>query len=629
MKVKPLILFAYFCALIVQGCSGTVNGDKDVGSDIGGENPVSTLGVSALGVCAEPATLISAVQSTAFSSPFVGETHIIEGVVTGSFPAINGFFLQEELIDQDENPLSSEGIFVAMSIGKYPRAGSVVRVIGLISENNGKTQINLTEHPLNCGVGSVLATNITLPFSSSEARESIEGMLVTTKTPLTVTDNYSLGRYGEVVLSNGRIYVPTNLHRPGSTEYSNLAASNALNKIILDDVIKGSNPAKIIYPTGGLSAANTLRAGDTVNNLTGLVDYSYGNYRIIPVVEPKFSSNNAREAKPKLSSGNLRIASFNVLNYYNGDGLGGGFPTLRGADTAEEFARQRGKTISAITTMQADIIGLLEMENDGFGQHSAIQDLVNGLNAVAPNNVHYSFVNPHIPADAETGIELLGGDSIKVAMIYNDKAVTEIGITAYLTGWPFEYHNRPPMVQTFKATETGERLTVAINHFRSKGCSSSGGVENEDKHDGQGCYNLRRVQAAQAINEWLAQSPTGIEDKDVLIIGDLNAYSKEDPVTTIERAGYTNLAQKFIGNKAYSYAYKGEIGTLDHALASASLTKKVVDITEWHINADEPVILDYNTEYKSADQLKSMYRSDAYRASDHDPVIIEINGVSP
>jgi len=590
----------------------------------GDEEPISLIGI-----CADPATLISAVQSAEFSSPFVGETHIIEGVVTGSFPAINGFFMQEELIDQDENPLSSEGIFVAMSNGEYPEEGSVVRVIGNISESYGKTQINSTEQPLFCGVDSVLATNITLPFSSSEARESIEGMLITSTSPLTVTDNYSLGRYGEVALSNGRVYVPTNLHQPGSVEYSNLAASNALNRITLDDGINGSNPAEIIYPTGGLSASNTLRAGDTVNNITGVVDYSYGNYRIIPVEEPSFISSNARKAAPQLSEGNLRIASFNVLNYYNGDGLGGGFPTPRGADTAEEFERQRGKTISAISTMKADIIGLLEMENDGFGEHSAIQDLVNGLNAVAPTDVHYSFVNPHIPADAETGIEKLGGDSIKVAIIYNDKAVAEFGTTAYLTGWPFEYHNRPPMVQTFRAIETGERLTVAINHFRSKGCSSSGGVENEDKLDGQGCYNLRRVQAAQAINDWLAQSPTGIVDEDVLIIGDLNAYSKEDPVTTIESAGYTNLAQKFIGDMAYSYAYKGEIGTLDHALASASLTEKVVDLTEWHINADEPVILDYNTEYKNDEQLYSMYNSDAYRASDHDPVVIEINGVTP
>ena len=585
--------------------------------------------ISMIGECSDQTTLISAVQGADFSSPYIGETHIIEGVVTASFPALNGFFIQEEAIDQDANPLTSEGIFVALTSGEYPAVNSVVRVIGSISESYGKTQINTIEAPLDCGLNSILATNLTLPFSSSEARESIEGMLVTLTDALTVTDNYNLGRYGEVNLSNGRLYVPTNIYAPGSDEYSALVASNALNKITLDDGINGSNPDNIIYPTNGLSAQNTLRAGDSVTALTGVVDYSYGNYRIIPIESPTFDSINLRTEAPVLNTGNLTIASFNVLNYFNGDGLGGGFPTSRGADTVEEFDRQRSKIIAAITKMDADIIGLLEVENDGFGEHSAIQDLIHGLNIAAPANVHYSFVNPNIPADPESGIERLGGDQIKVAIIYNDKAVTEFGTTAYLVDFPFEYHNRPPMVQTFRAIETGERLTVAINHFRSKGCSSSGGVENEDKLDGQGCYNLRRVQAAEAINTWLSTNPTGIADDDILIIGDLNAYSKEDPITTIESAGYTNLAQQYIGDSAYSYAYQGEIGTLDHALASASLTEKVVDVTEWHINADEPTILDYNTEYKNAEQLFTMYDSNAYRASDHDPVLVEIEGVTP
>lgn len=590
----------------------------------GGGDPVSLIGE-----CADPATLISAVQGSGFSSPVVGEVHIIEGVVTASLPALNGFFMQEEHMDQDADSLTSEGIFVAVASGEYPQVGSVVRAIGSVSESYGKTQINLNEAFLDCGTDSVAATSFTLPFNSSEARESLEGMYVIAEETLTVTDNYSLGRYGEVALSKGRNFVPTNIYLPGSAEYTAAAASNALNSITLDDGINGSNPATVIYPTGNLSADNTLRAGDSVDNLEGVVDYSFGKYRVIPTQAPSFTDTNARTAAPELTKGNLRIASFNVLNYFNGDGLGGGFPTSRGADTAEEFERQRNKVISAISAMEADIIGLLEVENDGFGEHSAIQDLVNGLNAVAPAGVHYSFVNPHIAADAETGIELLGGDSIKVAMIYNDLAVTEFGTVAYLTGFPFEYHNRPPMAQTFRATETGERLTVAINHFRSKGCSSSGGVENEDKLDGQGCYNLRRVQAAEAVTEWLAQSPTGVEDEDVLIIGDLNAYSKEDPVATIENAGFTNLAQKFVGDSAYSYAYRGEIGTLDHALASASLTSKAVDLTEWHINADEPLILDYNTEYKSEEQIHTMYNSDAYRASDHDPVVMEFNGETP
>lgn len=595
-------------------------GNHQVGEDT--TEPTDTLGV-----CADPATLINQIQSNTDASPLLNETHIIEGVVSASFPDLNGFFLQEEQADHDNDAMTSEGIFVLNSANTItPDQGDMVRVIGSISEYFGKTQLEAKQDLLICGTTNLTPLNLILPFASAEQQESLEGMFVTLSEPLTVSNNYNLGRYGEVMLSKGRLYVPTNIHHPGTSAITDLAAQNVLNKLTLDDGVNGQNPANIIYPTGGLTAANTLRTGDTVSNLTGVIDYSFGLYRIIPTEPPAFNATNARTATPELSAeGNLKVASFNVLNYFNGDGVGGGYPTSRGADNAEEFVRQRAKVISAITTMNADIIGILEMENDGFGEHSAIQDLVNGLNAVAPSDVNYSFVNPNIAADETTGVEILGGDHIKVALIYNNKKVTEVGTAAYVTEFPFEYHNRPPMAQTFELTENGERLTVAINHFRSKGCSSSGGAENEDKHDGQGCYNLRRVQAAQATVAWLAQFPTGVDDPDILLIGDLNAYSKEDPVTTIQAAGYTNLTHQFGGDLAYSYSYQGETGTLDHALASASLTSQVVDLTEWHINADEPVILDYNTEYKSEEKVISLYSDGPYRASDHDPVILSIN----
>ena len=108
----------------------------------------------------------------------------------------------------------------------------------------------------------------------------------------------------------------------------------------------------------------------------------------------------------------------------------------------------------------------------------------------------------------------------------------------------------------------------------------------------------------------------------MLVIGDLNAYAMEDPITTLKDAGYTDLVQQFIGDEAYSYIYNGEAGYLDHALATESLAPQISGVTEWHINADEPRVLDYNTEYKSGDQIDSLYSSHAYRASDHDPVLI-------
>lgn len=584
-----------------------------------------------LGVCFDPSTKINQVQGASDASPLLNETHIVEAVVTSVFPALNGFFVQEENADQDNNVMTSEGLFILNSNNNtIPNHGDIVRVIGKVSEYYGKTQLEASQDLLQCGTTTVSATELVLPFASAAAQEALEGMYLSVNTALTVTDNYNLARYGEVTLSSDRLYAPTNIHPPGSAEVNALSVQNALNKILLDDGINGSNPADIIYPSGGLTASNTLRAGDKVSNLIGALDYSFGNYRIIPTEQPVFEFSNARTATPQLSTqGNLTIASFNVLNYFNGDGLGGGYPTARGASNAEEFSRQRAKIIAAISAMNADIIGILEMENDGFGEQSAIRDLINGLNAIAPQGVNYSFVEPNIAVNPETGIAELGGDKIKVALIYNDQKVTETGTAAYLTDFPFEYHNRPPMAQTFALNSNSESITVAINHFRSKGCSSSGGVENEDKNDGQGCYNLRRVQAAQATVAWLANNPTGVAEDNIILLGDLNAYTKEDPITTIEQAGYSNLTALFAGQWGYSYTYQGQSGTLDHALASAALTPQVLDLTEWHINADEPKALDYNTEYKTAEQIAVFYQDDAYRASDHDPIVISINLVAP
>ena len=404
--------------------------------------------VASIGVCTDPATFIHQVQGSDDISPLLNENHIVEGVVTFVLPNSTGFFIQEEVMDQDGDSGTSEGVFVLNNANTVlPEQGDIVRVLGLVSEYYGKTQIEATEDLLQCGTTTFDAVSLTLPFNSVDAQESLEGMYVSINEALIVTDNYNLGRYGEVTLSNGRLYVPTNLYSPGSSEVTNLTAQNMLNKITLDDGVNGQNPENIVYPTGGLTALNTLRAGDTVTSLNGVIDFSFSLYRIIPSEPPVFNFINSRAITPDLTSGgNLTIASFNVLNYFNGDGLGGGYPTSRGADNAEEFARQRDKIITAISSMNADIIGLLEMENDGFGEHSAIQDLVDGLNAVAPSGVNYSFVNPHVPADEVSGIELLGGDQIKVAMIYNNQKVTEVGTTAYLAQFPFEYNNRDEII---------------------------------------------------------------------------------------------------------------------------------------------------------------------------------------
>ncbi|HBY88554.1 MAG TPA: ribonuclease, partial [Colwellia sp.] len=487
-----------------------------------------------------------------------------------------------------------------------------------IKESFGRTQLTATTDFVDCGVGELIQpTMVSLPVSSIDYWETIEGMSVSFNDSLKVSDTYNLARFGQLTLSSGRLILPTNIYNAGSQQALDLADKNSRNRITLDDMNNAQNPDNVPFPAPGLSHQNTLRLGDSVTGLTGVIDYSFNAYRVLPTTTPQFTATNARTSQPELGeSGSLKVASFNVLNYFNGDGAGQGFPTARGADTFEEFTRQSSKIVSALKEINADIIGLMELENDGFGSDSAIADLVSQLNAQVGEGT-YNYVSLD-----QAGV---GGDAISVGIIYKPATVALVGNAVTTNQSPFDFGNRQPLVQTFKEIASNEELTIAVNHFKSKGSCGSASGNNLDQGDGQGCWNELRTQAANGLISWLNTQPTGTSDDDFLIIGDLNAYGKEDPINAITNSNYHNLVADHLGSAGYSYSFGGEIGYLDHALASDNLASQVVDATVWHINADEPRIFDYNTEYKSSEQLLSYFAEDAYRASDHDPVIISLN----
>jgi hypothetical protein len=104
----------------------------------------------------------------------------------------------------------------------------------------------------------------------------------------------------------------------------------------------------------------------------------------------------------------------------------------------------------------------------------------------------------------------------------------------------------------------------------------------------------------------------------VVILGDLNAYFEEDPMDVLRAAGFVSL----FGPESYSYVFDKQSGSLDHALVTPGLEKQFTGGGKWHINADEPVFLDYNTEFKTPAQVTGLYSPDAYRSSDHDPVLV-------
>ncbi|WP_016952608.1 ExeM/NucH family extracellular endonuclease [Anabaena sp. PCC 7108] len=576
-----------------------------------------------------------------FNSAFSG-TQTIEGIVVSTFlgtSQLNGFYVQEEDADTDNDSTTSEGIFVYDPTGLFfGNVGDKVLLSGTVGEftstssgiTSSLTQLSNLTNFANLGANALpTVTNIQFPVTSVADLESYEGMLVNVSAgsgDLTVTEHFQLGRFGQVVLSatgasnqpgtDGRLEQYTQFNAPSVSGYTAYLEDIAKRKIILDDGRSIQNPDPIIFGRGGnpLSATNTLRGGDTVSSISGVLDQRFEGYRVQTSTGVDFTPVNSRPDTAPNVGGTLKVGSFNVLNFFNGNGTGGGFPTSRGADNLAEFNRQRDKIIEAIINSDTDVMGLIEIENDGYGSTSAIQDLVNGLNAIAGAGT-YAFINPGTS---------LGTDEIKVALIYKPGQVTPVGgaatmVDGYGQG-AFDLVGRKPLAQTFQQNSNGEDFTVVVNHFKSKG-SSSGGVGDADAGDGQGFSNGTRTRQSQDLAAWLATNPTGTTDSDYLIIGDLNAYAQEDPLTTLAGAGYNNL----LPNTSYSYVFDGQWGSLDHALATGSLATQVTGAEKWHINADEPNVLDYNTNFKSVGQQTSLYNADQFRASDHDPVIIGLN----
>jgi uncharacterized protein len=592
--------------------------------------------------CVLPYTRIPSIQGSLDTAAITGPVDTT-GVVVGDFelPAgsgIRGFYIQDPAGDGDAT--TSDGIFVFNGNNDSVSPGDLVRVSGTAGEFQGQTQISATSI-ITCGSGTVAPVDVTLPLESADALEPLEGMLVRLPQTLAVTEHFQLGRFGEVVVSSGgRLIQPTQIASPGADALAQQAL-NDLNRLIIDDRNNLQNVDPIVFGRGGLplSASNTLRGGDTVTGAVGVMTFTWagnsasGNaFRVRPAGALNgsaiFQPANPRPAAAPERTGTLRVAGMNLLNFFNTfggacTGGAGGAPTdCRGADNASEFERQWPKTIAAIIGTEADVVGIIEIENDGYGPSSAIAFLIDQLNAAtAPGT--YAFVD----ADAATGqVNALGTDAIKVGVIYKPSRVIPVGQTAalntvaFVNGGDSGPRTRPALAQAFEQTGTGARFVVSVNHFKSKGSE----CDTPDAGDGQGNCNAVRTIAAQELATWLTGDPTGTGDPDVLIMGDLNAYAMEDPVSALRSAGYTSLVSAF-GGDGHSFAFDGQWGSLDHALASDSLAGQVTGAEEWLINADEPNILDYNANFKSAGQIASLYSPDAFRMADHNPVLVDLS----
>jgi predicted extracellular nuclease len=642
---------------ITSGGNG-VNGQDETSEDLMNtwcSSAVTPGAENSCGVLPIAEYKIHEVQGASSATPLAGQMVKVSAIVTANYQAndqLSGFFIQEEDADADADDATSEGVFVyCNSCPDAVAIGDLVEVTGLAEEFFGMTQIDISE---TGGLVSIISnanalpteTAITLPAASSTETEStfenVEGMIINITTDLVVSEYFELARYGTLVLSaNERVHQYSHDNAPDPAGYSIFLEELNKNRILLDDdnnlqndAIVGPSDEPYFWPRPGLSNTNLIRGGDQISNLKGIMHWSFSGqsgtdaWRIRPVdvFDYNFTAVNPRETTPPEVGGTFKVASFNVLNY---------FTTIdsRGADSEAELTRQREKIAAAICALNADVVGLIEIENNGT---VAINDLLNGTGGI-------NEMCTGTYAAVDTGV--VGTDEIAVAFIYNTATVSLEGAHAILDSSVdprfLDNKNRPALAQTFKEIASGAKITVVVNHFKSKG-SSCNDVGDPDLNDGAGNCNLTRTDAAAALVDWLATDPTNSNDPDFLIIGDLNSYKSETPIDAIKAGAddtngtgddFTDLLENFVGDDAYSYVFDGQLGYLDYGLASTNLVSQVTSTIAWNINADEVNVFDYNDETqdpgessfeREADALP-IYEANMFRASDHDPILVGMN----
>jgi predicted extracellular nuclease len=556
-------------------------------------------------VCDAPVTNeIGDVQGAGDTTPLAGQTVTVEGVVVGDVPGLSGFYLQDA---GDGDAATSDGVFVFSAV--EVDLGDTVAVTGAPEEYFGQTQIRAGGAVGVCAEGTAADLPAPAPLdlpADAAARERLEGMRVAPADTLTVSEVFDLTSFGELTLSQGGLLVqPTELARPGAAADA-IAAENALRSIILDD----ARSSRVTVDTAPyLSPATPVRVGDELSFTEPLVlGYGFDAWRLQPAdgtADGVFAPQDTRPATPGPVGGDVQVGAFNVLNYFLTIGGVG-----RGATSQAELEEQAGKIVPAINALDGDVVTLMEIEDtDSTGltpgnADTALADLVRRLNADAGAE-KWAFV----PFPQE--LYAVDRDVIRSAIIYQPAVVAPVGASVGLVDETVWSNAREPIAQTF--TKDGDAFTVVANHFKSKGGTGTG--DNADT--GQGSFNGDRVRQAASLAAFTDRLRAQTGDADIVLMGDFNAYTQEDPIEALRTEGFIDLGERFDAGR-YSYVFDALSGSLDHALATAELTAKVTDLVHWNINSVESFAYQYTGS-------EALYAADPYRSSDHDPLLLGID----
>jgi predicted extracellular nuclease len=422
------------------------------------------------------------------------------------------------------------------------------------------------------------STQVSLPLSGPE-REALESMRIRFGAELFVTDVYAQHR-GQLTLSTGEpLWVPTEYMDPGSTAAAGFRRNRAHS---IDVQLPGTPGAP-------------LPVGSTVGDAIGLFGHD-GRDPLLRLAQADYDPAPMPAAPPGASQ--LRVVNANLLNFFNGDGRGGGFPAERGARSRDEFENQKARLRAALDAMRPDLLAVQELENDGFGPDSAAADLLRLLEAGGRGP--YRAI--------ETSANRVGSDVIAVGLFYRESVLEPIGRPSMLAAEPFRDLSRQPLAQVFRHRATGATFLAVVNHLKSKGSCPDPGP-NANQGDGQGCWNTARVEAVHALLPWLEEKAIEAGTDNILVLGDMNAYRREDPITVFRDAGYLELVETLEGLPQYSYRFFGQAGTLDYAFATPKMAAAATGAQIWHINADWPARMTLSEPW--------------LRMSDHDPVIVD------
>ena len=562
------------------------------------------LALLATGCGDRPAALaadsIAAVQGTGERSTLEGQRARIEGVVT--LRMADGAFVQS--LQPDADAATAEGLFVMSADGQPAlEVGQHIVAEGLVAESgDGATLTTLADARFE--VRGTVALPEPLVITAVPADwEAFEGMRLRVEAPLTVTGNDALLRFGEVDLAfGGRLYTPTEIAAPGEAARA-VRDDNRRRLLVLDDASTAETPGTIAWLPTPLLAEAPLRAGSTLTGVQGVLDQRWGAYRLQADAVVGDVQQAPRPPAPVVEGG-IRIAGMNLLNLFNGDGQGGGFPTERGAKDYDGYARQLAKHVAVITALDPAIIAAQELENDGFGPESAVQELADALNAAQPGA-------PRAPV---AGAGRPGCDQMTLGLFCRADRVVAVGAPALATEGPFERGSRPVLAQSFRMGDSPV-FTVASVHFKSKGgCEDAQGADR-DQGDGQACFNAKRVESAEAMDDWLKTDPTGSGSDRVVAIGDYNAHAMEDPIRVLRERGWQDAPMAAEGGATpHSFVFDGQAGRLDHAMLSPSMAAMLKGAAKWPVNSDESIGFAYDGAFGG--------EAGPWRSSDHDPLLL-------